>query len=123
MPAPSRLSIATSAVNRLLKEEITYRKELSSQEERLRQMQETNDNDENREFNLNQEVWYHYPAWSSKEGKKPTDVFFFSFLFWKKKKTSIEETKAVFGPLRERLVASTEKLESILVSVISLESF
>ena len=30
-------------------------------------------------------------------------------------RTSIEETKAVFGPLRERIVASTEKLESVLV--------
>ena len=56
MPSPSQLSIATSAVNRLLKEEVTYRKELAGQEQRLKQMQDTKDDDENREFSLEQEV-------------------------------------------------------------------
>lgn len=56
MPAPSQLSIATSAVTRLLKEETTYRRELEGQEKRLRHMQEAEDDDENRDFNLKQEV-------------------------------------------------------------------
>ena len=57
MPSPSALSIATSAVNRLLKEEVTYRKELASQEERLSKLEgTTTGEDENREFNLEQQV-------------------------------------------------------------------
>ena len=56
MPPPSQLSIATSAVTRLLKEETTYRRELEGQEKRLRQMQEADNDDENRDFNLKQEV-------------------------------------------------------------------
>ena len=57
MPSPSQLSIATSAVNRLLKEEVTYRKELTSQEQRLKKLEDSAANDdENREFNLAQEV-------------------------------------------------------------------
>ena len=56
MPPPSQLSIATSAVNRLLKEEVTYRTELANQEKRLTQMEEDKGDDENREFGLKQEV-------------------------------------------------------------------
>ena len=56
MPSPSQLSIATSAVNRLLKEEVTYRKELADQEQRLKQMQDAKDDDENRDFNIEQGV-------------------------------------------------------------------
>lgn len=60
MPPPSQLSIATSAVDRLLKEEVTYRQELANQEKRLVQMQDAKDGDENREFNLKQEVIFCY---------------------------------------------------------------
>ena len=58
MPAPSPLAIATSAVTRLLKEEATYRKELTAQEQRLKRLEEggTEADDENREFTLRQEV-------------------------------------------------------------------
>ena len=68
MPAPSPLSIATSAVNRLLKEESTYRKELAGQEERLRRLEGKDakggggggDEEGNREFSLKQEVSLHF---------------------------------------------------------------
>jgi tubulin-specific chaperone A len=57
MPSPSQLAIATSAVNRLLKEEVTYQKELASQEQRLKKLEDSPpDDDENREFTLEQQV-------------------------------------------------------------------
>jgi hypothetical protein len=57
MPAPSPLAIATSSVHRLVKEEVSYHKELAKQESRLVQT-EANlaSGDENAEFQLNQEV-------------------------------------------------------------------
>lgn len=57
MPAPTPLAIVTSSVQRLLKEEATYRTELESQERRLRNLQaETEDEDGNRGFLIGQEV-------------------------------------------------------------------
>ena len=58
MAPPSQLSIATSSVNRLLKEEISYRKELEGQHKRLKALEsETGDDDEgNREWNVGQQV-------------------------------------------------------------------
>jgi len=57
MPPPSQLSIATSSINRLVKEETTYRTELASQERRLAQTEDTKDGDDgNREFRVKQEA-------------------------------------------------------------------
>ncbi|KAI4192503.1 MAG: hypothetical protein LQ346_004275 [Caloplaca aetnensis] len=84
---PSQLAISTSSVQRLLKEESTYRAELASQESRLRKLeQETSDDDGNREWSVRQE------------------------------KQAIAETKAVFAPLREKVLAAAANLEELLVS-------
>lgn len=55
---PSQLSIATSAVQRLLKEEASYRQEQSTQEKRLADMQAlpSEKRDENWDFGVRQEV-------------------------------------------------------------------
>jgi tubulin-specific chaperone A len=59
MPAPSPLSIATSSVSRLIREEASYHAELAKQEERLRKALEDPDTDgDNVEFTLKQEVRY-----------------------------------------------------------------
>lgn len=55
MPAPSQLKIATSAVNRLVKEEKSYHKELEQQRARLEKL-EKNGGDENAEYEANQLV-------------------------------------------------------------------
>ena len=52
MPAPSQLTIATSAVNRLVKEEGTYHKELEQQKVRIAKL-ESNNGDE---YEIRQEV-------------------------------------------------------------------
>jgi tubulin-specific chaperone A len=57
MPAPSKLTIATSVVQRLIKEEASYRKEEKMQEARIEKLQGDN-SDENAEYQMRQEVGY-----------------------------------------------------------------
>jgi hypothetical protein len=56
MAPPSQLAIATSSVQRLVKEEASYRKELTGQEKRLEKLLASTEEDENREYSLKQEV-------------------------------------------------------------------
>jgi len=56
MAPPSQLAIATSSVQRLVKEEASYHKELTQQEARLEKLIASEDGDENAEFQLKQEV-------------------------------------------------------------------
>lgn len=61
MPAPSALAIATSSVQRLVKEESYYHKELASQQVRVDKLEadvkeQKADLDENAEYMLKQEV-------------------------------------------------------------------
>jgi hypothetical protein len=61
MPAPSPLTIATQSVQRLVKEDSYYRKELAQQTERVKKLEEDlktkgESADENAEFMLKQEV-------------------------------------------------------------------
>lgn len=86
MPAPSPLTIATQSVQRLLKEETYYHKELVSQQGRVEKLEkELSDpsasHGENDEYMLKQE------------------------------KRAMEETKTVFGPLRSRIADAVGKLE------------
>jgi hypothetical protein len=55
MPAPSQLAIQTSALQRLVKEEASYHKELEQQEVRIAKL-EQGDDDENAEYTLRQEA-------------------------------------------------------------------
>lgn len=62
MAPPSQLAIATSSINRLLKEETSYRTELNNQQSRLEKLlagNGTNEDVENTEFQLRQEVCTH----------------------------------------------------------------
>jgi tubulin-specific chaperone A len=56
MPPPSPLTIATSSVQRLVKEEASYHKELEKQEARLKNTEANTNEDENAEFTIKQEV-------------------------------------------------------------------
>lgn len=55
MPAPSPLRIATSSLQRLVKEESSYHKELEQQQARIAKL-EAGGGDENADFMLKQEV-------------------------------------------------------------------
>lgn len=56
MPAPSKLAISTSSVQRLLKDEQSYRKEQAQQEIRIQKLETEKSNDENAGYILAQEV-------------------------------------------------------------------
>lgn len=57
MPPPSQLSIATSSLNRLVKEESSYHKELEQQQARIAKLEGgEGQDDENAEYTLKQEV-------------------------------------------------------------------
>ncbi|EXJ77899.1 tubulin binding cofactor A [Capronia epimyces CBS 606.96] len=88
--APSQIQIATSSLQRLLKEEASYYKEQVQQEVRIAKLEKegagggADDEDGNREFQLKQE------------------------------KRALEETKAIIPTIRERITSAREKLESVL---------
>jgi len=97
MPAPSQLAIATSSLQRLAKEESSYHKELQMQQksiERLEkdQTEETEEDRGNHEFQLKQE------------------------------RKAIEETKAVFPGLHDRIASATENLQNLLDSHVGEET-
>ncbi|KAJ9261490.1 hypothetical protein DTO212C5_8299 [Paecilomyces variotii] len=87
MAPPSPLSIATSSVQRLVKEEASYHRELQQQEQRIQRLEaETGpDEDGNRQYALNQE------------------------------RRAMEETKAVLPTLKPKISAALQKLEALLV--------
>ncbi|KAH9998890.1 putative tubulin-specific chaperone Rbl2 [Xylariaceae sp. FL0662B] len=91
MPAPSPLTIATQSVQRLVKEEQSYRKELASQTARVNKLETTigSADDDNAEFMLKQE------------------------------RKAVEETKAVFAPLRERIAQAVNRLEEQIATAES----
>ena len=67
MPPPSPLHIATQSVQRLLKEETSYRKELTQQGERVKKLGDEvaaggSSEDGNAEFMLRQEVRFRATA-------------------------------------------------------------
>lgn len=55
MPPPSKLAVAAGSVQRLVKEEASYHKEIAQQEERIKKT-EASEGDENKEYTLKQEV-------------------------------------------------------------------
>jgi tubulin-specific chaperone A len=57
MPAPSPLAIATSVLNRLVKEEVSYHKELEQQNVKIAKLEAGEGaDDENADFILRQQV-------------------------------------------------------------------
>src|SRR4051794_353200 len=60
MAPPSQLAIATSSVQRLVKEEASYEKELVQQRARVEKLVASTEDDGNREYQLKQEVSPHY---------------------------------------------------------------
>ncbi|KLJ06064.1 tubulin binding cofactor A [Blastomyces silverae] len=84
----SPLSIATSAVRRLVKEEASYHRELKQQEERIKRLeaeQPGEDEDGNREFMLRQE------------------------------RQALEETKKVLPNMKEKILEAIAKVDHLLV--------
>ncbi|KAG9238690.1 tubulin binding cofactor A [Amylocarpus encephaloides] len=96
MPPPSAIAIATSSVNRLVKDEASYHKELQNQEARVAKLLASTMEDENAEYQLKQENIAWTKANSTME------------------RTAIEETRAIFPPLRQRIDDAVYKLQDQL---------
>lgn len=62
MPAPSRLQIATSSLERLLKEESSYHKELEQGKARVQRLESEKSTDDNAEYMIRQEVLITIPV-------------------------------------------------------------
>ncbi|KAF5654263.1 tubulin binding cofactor A [Fusarium sp. NRRL 25303] len=84
MPPPSQLVIATGSVNRLLKEEASYHKEVEEEEAKIKALKEKIDSGANDDENA-------------------------SYML-KQQQTALEQTKAVFQPLRQKIAVAVEKL-------------
>ena len=113
MAPPSQLSIATSSLVRLVKEESSYHKELQGQLARIEHLDKT---DENAEYILKQEV----------RQRVTSRIYKFKYFNltsqWLLQKKGIEETKAMFPELRDRIKAAMERLDLQLVGPGSWES-
>ncbi|KAK2811357.1 hypothetical protein FQN50_002234 [Emmonsiellopsis sp. PD_5] len=89
MAPPTPLSIATSSVQRLVKEEASYHRELQQQEERIKRIEaekpSAEDDDDNREYILKQEH------------------------------QALEETKKVLPSMKQKISEAVAKLDHLLL--------
>ncbi|KAF2721010.1 tubulin-specific chaperone Rbl2 [Polychaeton citri CBS 116435] len=84
MAPPSRISIATGSLNRLVKEEASYHREQRQQQDSITKLEQGQSSDENAEYQLRQE------------------------------RKALEETKALFPRLRLQIQEARAKLEQQL---------
>lgn len=90
--APSQVQISTSVLQRLIKEETSYHKELEQQKARISKIENgEGDDPDNYEYQMKQE------------------------------RKALEETKAVIPGMREKITNAREKLESLLDQAASEE--
>lgn len=87
MPPASPLAIATSSVQRLVKEEASYHRELEQQTKRLQKLES--------------------------EGQGADEEGNHAFLL-KQERQAVEETKAVFPMLKEKILNAVAKLEQLI---------
>ncbi|KAI0483183.1 tubulin binding cofactor A [Xylariaceae sp. FL0804] len=96
MPAPSPLKIATQAVQRLVKEDSYYQKELVQQADKVRKV----------EAELKKA--------GTGAGNDDADVDGNAEFMLKQERMAMEETRAMFLPLRERIADAARRLEEQL---------
>ena len=107
MAPPSRLAVATSSLQRLLKEELSYHKEVAQQEAHIQRLeQEPSDGDENSEFQLKQEVLLQRIA---------SPLCQASGELIHVQRQAVQETKNIFPSVRQRILDGVTKLEQLLV--------
>ena len=100
---PSPLSVATSALSRLVKEESSYHKELEQQQASVTKLEQSS-GDENKEYMIRQEVGCYQ------------ENFIRSFLAEHSQRKGIEETKKLFPELKSKIKAAMDNLEDQLVN-------
>src|ERR1700733_10569961 len=103
MAPPSKLAVASSVVQRLVKEEASYHKEQVRQEERIKKLEE-DQSEENAEYMLKQEVCLRYcrhVTWY-----KTSDSW---------QRTGLDETIRMYPYLRTRINEAVVALKSQIV--------
>ena len=129
MVQPSPLAIATSSVQRLVKEESFYHKDQEKQEARIKKLEEDiaaggADLDSNAEYVVKQEVRnfsrpfrtaaplpHSRSNGQQQQQQQQQQIALARNHLTAEKKTALEETKKVFEPLRERIVKAVQTLE------------
>ena len=112
MPAPSPLAITTSSVQRLLKEEASYHKELADQEKTVKALEAqfnagATDEDGNEAFMLKQHVSFLFlSALCSVRVRQRLTSFPFAV-----SKPPSNRQRASLGPLKQRIADAVAKLE------------
>ncbi|KAK5624737.1 hypothetical protein RRF57_000453 [Xylaria bambusicola] len=94
MPAPSPLVIATQSVQRLVKEDSYYRKELAQQTERVKKIE-------------------------AELKTSPDSADGNAAFILKQEQKAVEETRGIFVPLRERIVEAMQRLEERIATAES----
>jgi len=123
MPAPSQLAIATSVLNRLVKEEKSYHKELEQQNVKIAKLEAGEDADnENAEFILRQQVSRFAENQFSQSQSSIIRVSPVPCADICIQKQAVEQTKAVFPALNQKIRDALTKLEEQLVRLIDVSS-
>ncbi|KAH9845850.1 putative tubulin-specific chaperone Rbl2 [Teratosphaeria destructans] len=104
MAPPSQLAIATSSLNRLVKEEASYHKEADQQQARITKLEQGDQSDENAEFTLKQETTVTLDLLLL--GMTLTQICL--------QRKALEETKAIFPQLKQKIQDALSKLEAQL---------
>jgi tubulin-specific chaperone A len=115
MPPQSPLVIATGVVQRLVKEEASYHRELESQQKRIEKLEAETasgqpDEDGNREYILNQEVRTEpkKKALQRLDGQIPNIT--------KLQRQALEETRRVLPSMKKKISEAVARLDGLLVS-------
>lgn len=118
MAPPSALAIASGAVVRLRKEEISYRTEQAGQEVQVKALEDQMrsgghgaDDDGNAEFMLKQQVSARRADGTRRFPRGDVAFGLGRVADWLAQRTAIEQTKAIFAPLRKRIEEAIAKLE------------
>lgn len=111
MPAPSKLSIASSSVSRLIREEASYHKEAEQQAKRIEKL-ESNPDDENAEYMIRQEVrWFWIRVEYKEHSDGSADERFVP------QRRALQETEALFPGMKQQLAGAVQRLEEQLVCI------
>ncbi|ERF73736.1 hypothetical protein EPUS_00990 [Endocarpon pusillum Z07020] len=117
MPQPTPLAIATSSLQRLVKEEASYHSELEMQQKRIERLESAQPtiNGEGGEEDAESEAERGNQEFLLKQESRMANADL-PLSFSLRQRKALEETKAVFPRLRERIVEGMANLEALLAS-------
>lgn len=113
MAPRSQLEIHTASLGRLVKEEASYHSELKEQTERIKKLEaQTGNDDENREYTLNQEVCSP-DCYCSRSVGETFEVEMSMANLWQR--MALQQTRNVLPSLKQKIEESIATLDGLLV--------